>query len=93
MTKKVIEDAGLAMRRGFCLELVSYTRHSCPFLGLCKEVEVAIGGLKTRNPIFVVENGDHDLMLGQPFFNILKFSQNYKSNGVFGTIVHSQIKE
>ncbi|MCJ1349183.1 hypothetical protein MMC31_007419 [Peltigera leucophlebia] len=58
MTREVMEDAGLAMRKGPKLELVSHTGHSRPFLGLCEDVEVAIGGLKTRHPIFVVEHGD-----------------------------------
>ena len=88
MTREVMEDANLAMRRGPKLELVSHTGHSRPFLGLCEDVEVAIGGLKTRHPIFVVEAGDHDLVLGQPFLNSVKFSQEYKPDGIFGTITH-----
>ncbi len=32
ITRKLMEDANLAMRRGLKLELVSYTGHSCPFL-------------------------------------------------------------
>ena len=74
MTKEVMEDAGLAMRQGPRLELVSHTGHSWPFLGLCEDVEVAVGSWKTRHPIFVVEHGDHDLVLGQPFLNTVKFS-------------------
>ena len=93
MTREVMEDAGLAMRKGPKLELVSHTGHSRPFLGLCKDVEVAIGGLKTRHPIFVVEYGDYDLVLGQPFLNTLKFRQEYKPEGVFGTITHPQTLE
>ncbi|MCJ1348653.1 hypothetical protein MMC31_006886, partial [Peltigera leucophlebia] len=64
MTKEVMKDAGLAMRQRPKLELVLHMGHSRPFLGLCKDVEVAIGGLKTRHPIFVVEAGDHYLVLG-----------------------------
>ena len=93
MTREVMEDAGLAMRQGPKLELVSHTGHSRPFLGLCEDVEVAIGGLKTRHPIFVVEAGDHDLVLGQPFLNTVKFSQDYKPDGVFGSIIHPQTQE
>ena len=88
MIKELMEDANLAMRRGPKLELVSHTGHSRPFLGLCEDVEVAIGGLKTRHPIFVVEIGDHDLVLGQPFLNSVKFSQEYKPDRIFGTITH-----
>lgn len=93
MTKEVMENAGLAMRRGPRLELVSHTGHSQPFLGLCEDVEVAVSGLKTRHSIFVVEHGDHDLVLGQPFLNAVKFSQDYKPDRVFGTIIHPQTKE
>lgn len=93
MTREIMEEAGLAMRPGPKLELVSHTGHSRPFLGLCKDVEVAIGGLKTRHPIFVVEHGDHDLVLGQPFLNAVKFCQNYKPDGVFGTITDPETME
>ena len=93
MTREVIEDAGLAMWYSLKLELVSYTVHSRPFLGFCEDFEVVIGGLKTSNPIFVVEHGDHDLVLDQPFLNSVKFSQEYKSDGIFGTITHLKIQQ
>ncbi len=76
------------MRRRPKLELVSHTSHSRFFIGLCKDVEVAVEGLKTRHPIFVIEAGDHDLVLGQLFLNSVKFSQEYKPDGIFGTITH-----
>ena len=88
MTREVIKDAGLAIQRSLKLELVSHPGYSCLFLGFCKDVEVAIGGLKTRHPIFVLEYGDYDLVLGQPFLNTVKFWQEYRSEGVFGTITH-----
>ena len=88
MTRKVMKDANLAMKQGPKLKLVSYTSHNRPFLDLCKDVEVAIEGLKTRHPIFVVETNDHNLVLGQPFLNSVKFSQEYKPNEIFGTITH-----
>lgn len=55
MTRDLIEDGNLAMRQGPKLELISYMGHSQIFLGLWKDVEVAIGGLKTRHLIFVIE--------------------------------------
>ena len=88
MTKKLIEDTNLVMKQGPKLELVLYTGHSCPFLDLYKDMEVVIGRLKTKYPIFVVETGDHDLILSQPFLNSVKFSQEYKLDEIFGTITH-----
>ena len=93
MTREVMGDAGLAMRHGPKLELISYTSHSHLFLGLCKDVEVAIEGLKTRQQIFVVEHKDHDLVLAQLFLNLVKFSQEYKPDSIFGTITHLQIQQ
>ena len=36
----------------------------------------------------MVEIEDYDLVLGQLFLNSVKFSQEYKSDGIFGTITH-----
>ena len=64
MTKEEIEDTNLEMRQGPKLELVSYTGHNRPFHGFYEDVEIAIEGLQTKHPIFVVEAGDYDLVLG-----------------------------
>lgn len=86
--RKVIEDASLAMQHSLKLELVSHTGYNRHFIGFCENIEVAIGGLKTRHPIFVVETKDHDLVLRQPFLNSIKFSQEYRLDGIFSTITH-----
>ena len=86
ITRELMEDVNLAMRRGPKLELVSHTGHNLTFLGLCEDVKVAIGGLKTKHPMFLVEAGDHDLVLCQSFLNSVKFSQEYKPVGIFGII-------
>ena len=88
MTRKLIKDAKLAMRQGPKLVLVAYTGHSRPFLGFCEDDEIAIGGLKTRDPIFVIKSGNFDFVLGQPFFNSVKFSQEYKPDETFGISTH-----
>lgn len=63
MTQEIMEDTGLAMQHGLKLELISDIRHSCLFFAFCEDVEVVIGGLKIRHPIFIIETGDHDLVL------------------------------
>ncbi len=42
------------------------------------------------HPIFVIENGDHDLVLGQLFLNSVKFNQEYNPNDILGTITLPQ---
>lgn len=88
MTRQLIKKANLAMREELKLKLVSQSGYSRPFLGLCEDVKVAIGGLKTRHPIFVVKAGDHKLVLGQSFLNSVKFSQEYKPNEIFNIITY-----
>lgn len=74
MIKKLMEDTNLVMKQGLKPELVSYTSHSYSFLGFYKNVERVIEGLKIRHPIFVIETGNYDLILGQIFLNFVKFS-------------------
>lgn len=51
------------MRQDLKLELFSYNNHSRPFFGFYKDVEVAIGRIKTRHTIFIVKTGDYNLVL------------------------------
>ena len=74
MTREVIGDADLAMQQEPKFELVSHTNHSRPFHGLCEDVKVSMGGLKTRYLIFIIEHRDVYLVLGQLFLNSVKFS-------------------
>lgn len=71
---KVIENVGLAMWQGPKLELVSHTNYSYTFLGLYKNVKVVLERLKMRHPIFVIKYGNHNLVLGNFFLNLVKFS-------------------
>lgn len=64
ITKKDMEDAGLTMQCDLKLELMSYTNYSHLFLGFCKDIEIVIEELTTRHPIFLIEQEDHDLVLG-----------------------------
>ena len=88
MTRKLIEKVNLIIRKGSKLELVSYTSHNRPFLEICEDIKVVIRRLKTRYPIFVVKAGDYDFVLDQPFLNFMEFSQKYKPDKIFGTIIH-----
>ena len=83
-----MENVNFLIRQGLKLMLVLYTCHSRPFLGLCEDLNIGIGELKTRHPIFVMEAEDHDLVLSQLFLKFVKFSHEYKLDGIFGTITY-----
>lgn len=84
MTRKVMAATGPAMRKGPCLELVTHTGQHRLFLGVCENVAVNVGGLIIRTPVFIVESGDHSLVLGQPFLYKGRFSQYYLPDGMYG---------
>lgn len=85
---EVIENARLVVYYGLKLELISYASHNWSFLGLFEDVEVAIGGLKIRNPIFDIKHRDYDLILGHSLPNLIKFSKRHKLNAIFDIIMH-----
>ncbi len=78
--------SGLYIRTGPQLKLVSHTGNNCPFFGLCEDVKVAISSLKTRHLVFVMDQADHELVLGQLFLNSIKFNQGHQADGIFRTI-------
>lgn len=65
---------------------MSHIGHNHLFLGFCKDVGIIIEGLKIKYSIFVIEQKDHDLVLSQPFLNLIKFSQEYKLYGIFALL-------
>lgn len=88
MIKKVIKNAVLAMKQRPKLELVLHTSYNRLFQSLCKDVSITINGLKIRHRIFIMEIGVYYLVLKQPFFHVVQFSQDYKLNVVFEFITH-----
>lgn len=62
MTKKFMKNTNLAIKQRPNLEFVSHTSYNRLFFGLCEDLKVAISGLKTRYPIFVIEARDHDFI-------------------------------
>ena len=67
MTDEVRRKFDLPMRPAPALQLISHTGHRRDFLGVCKEVDILIGGVTTKQHIFVVNSADHVLVLETPF--------------------------
>lgn len=64
MTRKVMKNIGLVMRKGFKLDLMSNTGHKRIFLRLYEDVKVIMGKLKLEYLIFVIKHGNHNMVLG-----------------------------
>ena len=53
--------------------------HGC--LGLCHAVPVDIGGVEVKVPIFVMEDSEHDLLLGRPWGKMARAAFINEDNG------------
>ena len=87
MTKEVAMRENLPIRANPLLKMVSHTGHRRDFIGVCEDVLVNIGGMKTRVPIFIVDGADHQLVLGQPFFIKSRCRFVYKEDGMYAEVL------
>lgn len=86
MTSEVAKAAGLAVRANPRLTLVSHAGDRRQFDGICEDVEIDIGGIKTYEPIFVVTSADHRLILGQPYIFSSRLTIAAEDDGMYATI-------
>lgn len=73
MNWKVMKNIGLVIKHICNLEYMSYIDPSFLLFSFYKDIEFAIIRIKTRHLIFVLKHWDHNLILGQLFFNLIKF--------------------
>ena len=50
-------------------------------LGVCHDVKMEIGGVVFRVPVFVVEGGAHDLVLGRPWERLVRAQYDNRDDG------------
>ena len=67
ITRDLADEAGLIVRPDPQIVLVAYTGDRKRFDGICKNVLVSVSGIEVLQHIFVVDSGEHSLLLGQPF--------------------------
>lgn len=68
-----MENIILAMKQEPKLELISNTDHSQHSFSFYKNIKIAIGRLKIRYSIFVIEIKNYDLILDSTFSNFVMF--------------------
>ena len=94
MTLALADAAGLAIRAGPKLVLVAHTGNTRGFVGVCENVVIQVGGVETVQQVFVVDEADHVLVLGQPYFLSTSLSLTYKDGCQYATLVDgSRMKE
>ncbi len=81
MIRSLARDAQLKVIQGFRLRLIFHTGHEMDFEGVCLNVPIDVGGIKTKHHVFVVPHADHQLVLGQPFLQDVSINYDYAADG------------
>lgn len=89
MTHDIVKAESLPMRPYPDINLVSHSGDRRPFMGICEDVELSIGGVAGQHHIFVIDAADHQLVLGQPFLLQMRVELTYAGNDV-RCVLHSE---
>ena len=63
---------------------------SCGPIGVCHDVSVDIGGVEVKQPIFVVEHSNNDLILGRPWERAVRAEYTNEDDGSYTIKIKSQ---
>lgn len=89
ITRRLAYEAMLPVRKGTAISLVAATGDKACFIGVCDDVEVSLGGAVVTTPIFVVDQSDHDLILGRPFARAARMQSTNMDDGSLEVSIHS----
>jgi hypothetical protein len=81
MSSDICMRLGLPMNENVSLNMMGATGQSKKFLGICESVEVDIGGVKHRVPIWVLDQLDQTIILGRPFAHSSRLWIQNKEDG------------
>ena len=77
ITAKLAATAHLPIRPKPNIAMVSHTGHKRHFTSVCDNVIVSIGGIALTSHFFVLEDAEHQLVLGQPFIKNARLTFTY----------------
>ena len=81
MTEEAQDRFDLPVRLDPVLWLISHTGYRQDFVGVCENVNVSVGGVTTKQNIFVVDIANHVLVLGTLFMIKAQAQMDWDSNG------------
>ena len=81
MTRSLTDRAGLTVQTNLMLALKTVSGDMRKFNGACKDIDVSIGGITNVQTIMVIEDIDHKLILGCPFFHDAQLTFMYDDEG------------
>ena len=87
---KTAQECGLPIRMDPQVHVIGATGHATRFRGVCEDVEVDIGGVVIKVPIFVAEKPDQELLLGIPFERKSRMAIQFLDDGSCEARIHSE---
>ena len=88
MIEEAQDQFNLPVRLDPALWLISHTGYRWNFVGVYKNVNVSVGGVTTKQNIFVVNSINHVLILGTPFMIKAQARMDWDSSGHLIMICH-----
>jgi hypothetical protein len=81
ITRSAAEELGLPIRTDMLLALKAVSGDTRVFDGACEDVEIDIGGVVNYQTLLVLNNSEHTLILGAPFFHDAQVTFVYDDDG------------
>jgi hypothetical protein len=81
ITRDIVDKAGLTIRTNLMLVLKAVSGEYRRFDRACKDIEINIGNIANTQMVLVVDNIDHQMILGCPFFYDTKLTFEYDKDG------------
>jgi hypothetical protein len=81
ITRSAAEELGLPIRTDLLLALKAVSGDTRVFDGACEDVEIDIGGVVNYQTLLVLNNSEHTLILGAPFFHDAQVTFEYDDDG------------
>ena len=81
MREDIARELGLDLTYGPNLTMVVQSGEAVPCTACAEDVPVSIGDITTHTPVFIVQGGDQDFILGRPFAHLVRMATAEQDDG------------
>ena len=81
MREDIARELRLDLTYGPNLTMVVQSGEAVPCTACVEDVPVSIGDITTHTPVFIVQGGNQDFILGHPFTHLVQMATAEQDNG------------
>jgi gag-polyprotein putative aspartyl protease len=89
MSRSLAKNLGLPISKNVVMKMLTSEGRESRFTGLCSDIEIAIGDVKYRIPIWIVEKLKQNLILGRIYAKAARLSVKDEDDGICVCTVYS----